>query len=179
MVNEIKDWCAGKNPWWRIGLLLLLAYIGIRSAINPMESGLFGAITLGVHEAGHIIFEFFGEFLHVAGGTLMQLAAPIICTIMFFRQPDYFAPVLSGVWLATSLCNVSVYIADAVHLELPLVSVGGGEVYHDWEYMLSALNILSLAEPIAFAVKVMWYCCLLGSLIYGVWIIWLMMRPQK
>jgi hypothetical protein len=173
MLDDIKDWCRGKSPWWRIGLLVVLGFIGMRSSFDPSQGNIFSPITLGVHELGHVLFGFLGEFLGVAGGTITQFAAPIVCTVMFFRQPDYFAPTFGGVWLATSLHNSSVYIADAVRLELPLASIGGGDVYHDWEYMLSTLNCLSSAPAISTMVKTLGDLCLLASLAYGVWIIYL------
>ena len=179
MIEEIQAWCEGKVWWWRLLLLAGLAYIGITAAVNPQGWSVFGGVTLGIHELGHFLFRALGEFMGVAGGTIAQLAAPIICIVMFVRQGDYFAPVLGGVWLATSLANVSVYIADATRLELPLVSVGGGEVMHDWEYMLSSLNILSSADNLARLVAFLGYAVLFVSLAYGGWTIYLMAKSKN
>jgi len=73
-----------------------------RSGVLQYISG----ADLGVHEFGHILFGFAGQFIAVAGGTIAQLAAPLICAVMFWRQPDYFALTLTGVWLAVT-CTVS------------------------------------------------------------------------
>src|SRR5207253_2494489 len=49
------------------------------------------------------------------------------------RQPDWFAVTFSGAWLATNLYGVATYVADAREMDLPLVTVGGGEPGHDLE----------------------------------------------
>ena len=178
-IGDIKDWCHGKNWTWRIGLLLFFIYLGVRYLVDPAYYSFFGGANLGVHELGHILFGFLGQFMAVAGGTITQLAAPIICAVMFWRQPDYFAISLAGVWLATNLYGVAVYVADAQNMELPLVSVGGGEVYHDWEYMLSTLNILYLNGQIAQAFRITALLLMWLSIAYGCWIVWLMIRSLK
>jgi len=42
-------------------------------------------IDLVFHEAGHVIFGFFGEFLAVLGGSLTQVLMPLIATVAFLR----------------------------------------------------------------------------------------------
>jgi hypothetical protein len=43
-----------------------------------------------VHEAGHVLFSPFGELLEVAGGSITQVAAPILVALLFLRQREYF-----------------------------------------------------------------------------------------
>ena len=40
-------------------------------------------IDLVFHEAGHIIFGFFGRFIAVLGGSLNQVLIPVVCTAVF------------------------------------------------------------------------------------------------
>src|SRR6202167_4749579 len=40
-------------------------------------------VFIPVHEGGHLLFRFFGEFIAVAGGTLMQLGVPLILVAYF------------------------------------------------------------------------------------------------
>ncbi|HSS47215.1 MAG TPA: hypothetical protein VLL03_07370, partial [Burkholderiales bacterium] len=76
--EEIENWCQGRIWYGRALLLLWLAWIGVEHLRDPLYSSLFGGLNLGIHEAGHLLFRFFGfEFLMVAGGTLLQLAAPV------------------------------------------------------------------------------------------------------
>ena len=165
ITDRIKEWCSGKNWLWRLFMLLFFACIGVRYLIDPMYGSVFSGANLGVHEFGHILLGFDGEFLRIAGGTITQLAAPIICGVMFWRQPDYFALTLSGVWLATNLYNIAVYAADAQVLSLPLVSVGGGDAYHDWEYMLSTMGILGWSAGIAFIFRLFAFIFMWGSIV--------------
>ena len=56
-----------------------------------MYSSIFDGINLVIHEAGHLAFSYFGELLEIAGGTILQLMAPIVAAFAFYRQKDYFA----------------------------------------------------------------------------------------
>ena len=135
---------------------------------------------MGVHEFGHLILAFDGKFLEIAGGTIVQLAVPIICFFMFTRQPDYYALSLCGVWLSTNLYHIATYVADARALALPLVTVGGGgEVIHDWNYMLSRLNILSWDTAIARGIRVLAFIVMWGSIVYAIWLLWLMFKSGR
>jgi hypothetical protein len=102
----------------------------------------------------------------VAGGTILQLAAPVLSAAMFLRQPDYFAVTVSGAWLATNLYNVAAYMADARAQDLPLVTVGDGEcvICHDWAYMLGHLGLLSLDTTLAGAVRIQAFFVMWASL---------------
>lgn len=180
--EDIREWCRGRNAWIRLPLVGYFLYVGIQHACYPLYSSIFSAATLGVHELGHMLFTMFGQFMCIAGGTITQVAVPLILGVVFWRQRDYFAVTLAGVWLADSLFNVAVYIADAVRLELPLVSVGGDAVYHDWEYMLVSLNMLEQADTIAAIVRacahgIMWFA-ILGSCAMIVCMFSLTARPQ-
>src|SRR5271154_4709796 len=43
-------------------------------------------VFIPIHEGGHLLFRFFGEFLNIAGGTLLQLAVPMMLASYFFFQ---------------------------------------------------------------------------------------------
>ena len=85
---------------WEMGarglLLLLLVYLTIKLIPLPIRdfhdrSPVFlHNINLIFHEAGHIIFMFFGEFIMVLGGSLNQVLIPLICTLHFyFKEKNY------------------------------------------------------------------------------------------
>ena len=100
--DDIADWCA-KQPWifyspWP----LYFAYVLLRYWHAIIETFLypsvptyyacwFDGINLGIHELGHYVFAPFGDFLHVAGGSILQCAIPVICFATFWRQGHYFA----------------------------------------------------------------------------------------
>lgn len=126
-------------------------------------------VDLAVHEAGHVIFSPFGEFAGVAGGTVLQLVVPLAFALYFLRTRQPYAAFVVVFWMAQSLHNVAVYIADARAQVLPLV--GGEYVIHDWAYMLSRLRLLQEDRAIADFVKALaalvWFVALGGALAHS------------
>ncbi len=104
-------------------------------------------VNLIFHEAGHVVFIFGGQFIHILGGTIMQLAIPAICAIYFFKQYQRVSGSICLMWLGQSFINVSIYAGDAVKQNLELL--GGSSVIHDWNYLLGATNLLSKTDLVA------------------------------
>ncbi|MFC1713661.1 hypothetical protein ACFL6S_08335 [Candidatus Poribacteria bacterium] len=102
-------------------------------------------VNLIIHEAGHPIFSILGRFIGMAGGTIMQISVPLAFVLYFLFTKRPFSAAIVMFWLGQSILNVSVYAADAVVTKLPLV---GGPI-HDWNYMLSHLNLLPRTRLIA------------------------------
>ncbi len=139
--ENIINYCQGKSWVIRFPLLLFFVYIFVQHLNNPNYFGLLGGFDLLVHEAGHFLFMFFGETMHILGGTLTQLAIPVICLIAFASENELFGISFCLVWLADNLFGVAVYIADARARELPLL--GGNAVGHDWYALLSKWGIIN------------------------------------
>jgi hypothetical protein len=178
--EAVGDWCAERSWIPRAPLLAWMAYLALRHLLDVDYTSILGALNLGIHEAGHLLFGWLpGEFLMVAGGTILQLAAPLASAWMFARQPDYFAVSFSGTWLATNLYNVATYMADARELDLPLVSVGGGEADHDWNFMLSALHLLDWDTRLAGVVRVLAFVLAWSSVAAGGWMLRLMATRSR
>jgi hypothetical protein len=179
--TAVEDWCTGRAWAPRAPLVLWLAWIGAHHVLDSDYTSLFGALDLGIHEAGHLLFGVFGgDFLTVAGGTLLQCAAPILAALMFVRQPDYFAAAFCGGWLSMNLYNVATYMADARELDLPLVTVGGGdsEVGHDWNYMLAALHLLDFDTTLAAFLRLLAFSLMWGAVATQGWMLWRMARAR-
>ena len=177
--GQIENWCQGRIWYGRALLLLWLAWIGIEHLRDPLYTSLFGGLNLGIHEAGHLVFRFDGEFLAVAGGTILQLAAPLGAAVMFLRQPDFFALSVCGAWFSTNLYNVATYMADARAMELPLVSIGGSsDVIHDWHYMLSHLHLLVWDTRFASFTRLIAFLAMWGSIAFGAWMLWKMAKSK-
>lgn len=129
--NDAIEWSRERNWMLRLPLLLYLAYAGINHLRDTLYSSWFGGLTFGLHELGHLLFRAFGEFMIIAGGSITQIAVPILGAGMLLYQRDYFGISVAGCWLSFSLYNLATYIGDAQTMQLPLVSVGGGDSYHD------------------------------------------------
>lgn len=103
-------------------------------------------VHLPFHEAGHVLLAPFGRFLSVLGGSLFQVAIPLVCGAVFLlKNRDPYAAAVTLWWAGQSLMDLAPYIADARALRLPLLGGRtGAEVEgHDWEYLLGALGFMS------------------------------------
>jgi len=145
-------------------------------------------LDAAIHELGHLAFSLTGEFLGIAGGTIFQLAAPIISAVMFIRQPDYFAACFCGVWLSGGLWHVSCYIADAraqagdTSLSQGLwerVYGQGVETHHDWNYLLSRMGLLEWDHTIGTIVWLIALVCMWSSIAAGAWMLWMMVKSSR
>jgi hypothetical protein len=98
-------------------------------------------VNLIFHEAGHIFFAFFGQFIAILGGSLMQILIPLIIAIHFFLTKQYYASTIALWWVGQNFLDVSIYVKDGKERILPLL--GGEGVIHDWHYLLSSLHWLA------------------------------------
>ena len=100
-------------------------------------------IHLPIHEAGHLLFTPFGEFMHFLGGSLFQVAFPLAFVVSFIFRREVFSAILVLIWCGDSLIDVSYYIGDAYAQQMPLI---GGE--HDWAYLLGELDKVHYATQL-------------------------------
>jgi hypothetical protein len=128
--------------WPRLLLLLPLAWWTVRKMLEAGHWAFLDYVNLAFHEAGHVFLAFAGETLHLLGGTLGQLAVPLLLGGYFLlRKGQPFAAAACAWWAGENLTNISYYMADARDLALPLV--GGGE--HDWNTLFYKFGLLT--EP--------------------------------
>lgn len=106
---------------------------------------LLDSANLALHEAGHPLVGIFSTRLTVYGGTLFQLAFPLLAALQFRRSANPAGIAAALVWLGENLFNVARYMADARAQELPLV--GNGD--HDWTEIFSRWHVLHLDGRIA------------------------------
>jgi hypothetical protein len=135
----------------RVLVLLVSILWGLKFIYSSMESNYSGTsfmhlVNLPFHEAGHILFLIFGQFMMMLGGSLTQCLVPLICLLTFLvKTKDPFAASVSLWWLGENFIDLAPYINDARALKLMLLGgVTGQDVedYHDWEFILRKLNLL-------------------------------------
>ena len=97
-------------------------------------------VNLIFHEAGHVLFFIFGNFISVLGGTLGEILIPTIVTLHFLLKQQPYSAGFGLWWLSTAFWSVSIYAADARAQQLPLIT--GNSEDHDWTYLLRELGIL-------------------------------------
>ncbi len=107
-------------------------------------------VNLIIHEAGHVIFMPFGQFLYILGGSLFQILLPVIFVFYFYRRQEYFSASLLLFWVGQNIINVSVYASDAIAMQLPLL--GGDSSGHDWNNLLQMTNTLRYTKEIGLAI---------------------------
>jgi len=177
---EARAWAAGRNWLVRAPLVLWLAWIGVRQFGDAEYASLLGALNLGIHEAGHMVFRPFGDVMTVAGGSLLQCLAPLAAMWMFRRQPDWFGAAFCLGWLGTNLHSVGTYMGDAEAMRLPLVTVGSAEsVTHDWRFLFERFGLLHRCETIGALTHGLAHLLMAASVAACAWLLWRMAASRN
>ncbi len=134
----------------RAALLAFLALWTLGFLRHGLDAAYLGGsfmhlVHIPFHEAGHVLLSPFGRFVTVLGGSLFQVAIPIVCAVVLLvKTSDPFGASVATWWAGQSLMDLAPYIADARALRLVLLGgKTGAEVEgHDWEYLLGTLGWL-------------------------------------
>ena len=97
-------------------------------------------VNLIFHEAGHVLFMFFGNFLSILGGSLFEIVVPLTVIVHFVAKKQMFSAACTCWWLSTAFLSVAVYASDAQERILPLIT--NDIATHDWFNILVSLNLL-------------------------------------
>ena len=145
--------------WAKAALLAVLgiwglSLIGSSVASNAAGESFLHLINLPFHEAGHLFFRPFGEFVTSLGGTLGQLLMPLIAMLVLLLQTrDPFGASVALWWFGENFLDIAPYINDARAGVLPLVGGNFGHSspygFHDWEYLLTESGLLHLDHTLA------------------------------
>jgi hypothetical protein len=168
----MPDW----NPTTKsqfIGFTIGLA--GLIALILKCELGfvpILDSANLVFHEAGHPIFGLLGDTMNLYGGTLGQLAIPLIVIGAFWQQGNPVAVAVGGVWFFENFFNIARYVADAREQILPLV--GGGE--HDWFNILTRWDALEHDTKIARFITIVGWT---GIAFVWAWLAWRCYRDHS
>lgn len=169
----MRDPTVGLVRLGRAALLVMLFVWTVQFARAPMTAENVSPIlhlpNLVFHEAGHVIFGFFGRFMTVLGGSLLQFLVPLVLAIAFLKQKTPFGAIVCAWWAGENLVDVAPYIADARALELVLLGgKTGAEVEgHDWEYLLTQLGWLHLDRTLGLAVHRAGLVMMFAALVWG------------
>ena len=130
----------GRSSWPALTMIGLLTFWTARLVTEPGRGCFVDLVNLAFHEAGHLFLAPFGSTIHYLGGTLGQLAVPSLLAAYFLLvgQASPLGAAVCAWWAGENLLNVSVYMADARELALPLV--GGGD--HDWNELFYRFGLL-------------------------------------
>lgn len=164
--------------WGRATLLLLFALWGLRLIWMDHRTGELGSSFLHgplliFHEAGHVIFMPFGEFVTILGGTLGQLLMPLIMAgALLIRTRDPFAAAIAMWLFGVSLLDIAPYVYDALHPQLVLLGGHTGEEGgHDWIYLLGETGLLQRAQGLGWLIHKLGALVVLLSIAWAGWIL--------
>lgn len=180
LTERMRAWSTGRWWWWRAPLFLLLATQVLRPLREQGDWTLFSGILFGAHEFGHLFWALLGEWFGVAGGSLTQLFVPIGAIALVWRGKDWFGVAIGGLFLATSLAELSWYIADARTEMMDLVSFSAEGAVHDWNYLLGRAGWLKADLAIARSLRFVAWLVLAGSTLLTAQLCWWMAtrRPR-
>ncbi|MCF7982773.1 MAG: zinc ribbon domain-containing protein [Thiohalocapsa sp.] len=145
---------------WARGVLLIvitvwgLGLIGASVESNAAGKSVLHLVNLPFHEAGHVLFSPFGDFIGSLGGTLGQLLMPLICLgVLLIKTRDPFGASVALWWLGQNFLDIAPYINDARAGQLPLIGGNFGHSspygFHDWEYLLTETGLLRMDHTLA------------------------------
>ena len=170
--------------WARAALYVLFLVWGLKFIFAGIDWQTIGgsfmhSVNLPFHEFGHVLFGFFGRFMGILGGSLFQVMLPLVFVVAFSLQMrDNFAAAICLWWCGQNFIDVSPYIADAPHRDLPLI-LGMSESAHDWGNLLTMTNSLGSADAIATASFTLGTLIMLVSFTWGGYILWLQTRNRR
>ena len=159
--------------------LALLAWSAFRNEYGYIP--LLSDIDLAIHEFGHMLFmpfgiQFLGNTMMILGGSLTQVAFPLIFFGYFMRKHDdaprdLFAAMVCLWWSGINLLSVAIYCADSRAGQLMLIdgSTGQESDGHDWNNLLGRWGLLQHDIGIARGMRaIAWLVCV-GSIVIAFW----------
>jgi len=165
--------------WWlRVALLAGFGVWGLwLISMDFRDGSIAGSFMhrplLIFHEAGHVVFMPFGEWVSIAGGTLGQLLMPaILGGALLLKNRDPFGASI-GLWLlGVSLLDVAPYVYDALVPQLTLLGGGTGEDGpHDWIYLLGSMGLLNKAQVLGNGIHKLGALVVLLALGWAAWLL--------
>ncbi len=152
-----------------VAIVFSLYFVWI--AIAPMQGSFLDIVDLPIHETGHLLFRPFGEFMTIAGGSLLQVIFPAVFVGYFVWHLKYFSAAIVLFWVGQSVLNVYVYAADAQVMQLVLLSgfTGSEGSFHDWNYMLTSLGLLDSTKIVAGLIRALGTLTIIAAAVLSIY----------
>jgi hypothetical protein len=150
-----------EEDWKPVSRAAFFGWLGFYSLLigNALLGGhlfqWFDLVFVPIHEGGHLLFRFFGEWIMVAGGTFLQLFVPFALATYFAFQRQVLGTAFCIFFFFEQFLPIAAYMADARSQALPLLTVGDSEdVIHDWFYLFSHAGLLEHDTQIAASFRI-------------------------
>ena len=161
-------------------VLAMLTWSAFRNEYGYIP--LLSDIDLAIHEFGHMLFmpfgiQFLGSTMMILGGSLTQVAFPLIFFGYFMRKQDdgrrrdLFAAMVCLWWSGINLLSVAIYCADSRAGQLMLLdgSTGQESDGHDWNNLLTRWGLLQQDTLIARYMRAIAGLVCVASLVVAFW----------
>lgn len=164
-----------QDPWQPLsrpalaGWLVFYALFLLHALTDRDAFLLIDNANLVVHEGGHLLFGWFGYWIGIAGGTLLELLVPLALLAYFVFRRQTAGAAFAAFFFFENFLYISVYMADARRQLLPLVTTGGGNADHDWYLLFSHLGLLRYDTGIAQLVRLLGWLGMLATLAWLVY----------
>lgn len=166
-----------QKEWFKqygLGLLLIPFAFYFATGVEGYDAtGILGmlvhSLNLLPHEAGHFFFRFFGEFMMILGGSLLQIILPAIFVWSAIKFGNKVGAQISLLWLGQNFIDVGVYAADAQDRALPLLG-GLGPESHDWYNILSMTGTLEHTPLISGIILALAIPCWIMMVVIPKWV---------
>lgn len=146
------------SAWLVFYAIFLLYAFHNRSGFLFIDSA-----NLIVHEAGHLLFGWFGPTLGIWGGTLLQWLVPFLLAGYFFVQRQMAGFAFALFFFFENWLYTATYMADARAMALPLVTTGDSDyIEHDWNTIFTSLGVLPYDARIAGTIRFFGWFGMLG-----------------
>jgi hypothetical protein len=137
-----EDWEPVSRGGLTAWMVFYLALIG-NAILGGRLLQWFDLVFVPIHEAGHLLFRFFGQWLTVIGGTFLQLFVPFALALYFLLRRQLPGTAFCAFFFFEQFLPIGTYMADARSQSLQYVTVGDPELaVHDWFYLFSHAGIL-------------------------------------
>ncbi len=172
------------TSWAKLGFLAFLAWLAYGAFHRQYgDIVLLNDIDTAIHEFGHMLFmpfgiPIFGRTMVILGGSLFQVAFPLIFVAYFLRKRadgwrrDPYAAMICLWWTAINILDVAIYCNDARAGQLMLLNGQTGQESdgHDWNNLLTTWHLLQQDTIIARRMRAVAVLLCVGSLAAGAWI---------
>ena len=180
IADAVIDWTGVRDPWQPMSRAAVIAWLVFYMAFAAYAFSKHGEFlfidtaNLVVHEGGHALFGWFGPTIGLWGGTILQWLVPFLLAAHFFHQRQPAAFVFCLFFFFENWLYTATYMADAIAMDLPLVTLGDPEfARHDWNAIFTSLGVLEYTPWIAGTVRVLGWAGMLAS------VAWLASRLRR
>ena len=170
ILSSLKDWSGAREPWQPISRPAVIAWLVFYVAFVAYAFSKHGEFlfidtaNMVVHEGGHALFGWFGPTIGLWGGTILQWLVPFLLAAYFFHQRQPAAFVFCLFFFFENWLYTATYMADAIAMGLPLVTLGDPEfARHDWNAIFTSLGVLDYTPWIAGTVRLLGWTGMLAS----------------